>query len=207
MPDEEFDSLAAIRPIDLRTSVENLDVEQLTSEIFFVGGSDTEASINANGSDFPAIIINGDRYKQLNEFQDDNVNRNLPGGRLPRMRPPTLFHPFSPEDDRARIAVFLGRELGHLAAKGENDKIKIEVEELLEGAFDSWEQIDSDEKEKLIRKAEDILKLFEKKDVEGHMEKLDQRKYYVNSSQALERKFQEVANDLSNDDSSLTDWM
>ena len=204
--DETINDLSDINPADLRTSIEHLDVSQLSNESMFVGDSETESSINSNGANSAGIIIEGDRYRRLNDFQDDSLNQNISDGRLPGMRPPNVYHPFTPEDSRARIAVFLSRELAHLAAKGKNNQIDIEVEELLESAFDYWNQISSDEQEKLKRKAVDILDLFEEKEVEGHMRKLDQRKYYVNSSQALERKCQEVVDHLSNDDSSLDDF-
>lgn len=206
IPDDLFRDLSDISPADLRTSIENLDVSQLSNETLFIGDTETEASINSNGTDSPAIVIEGDRYRRINDFDDDNLNQNISEGRLPGMRPPNVYHPFSAEDSRARIAVFLAQELAHLAAKGRNREVDIEVEDLLESAFDSWEQISSDEQEELKRKAEDILDLFEQKDVDGHMRKLDQRKYYVNSSKALERKFQEVVDDLSSDDSSLEDF-
>lgn len=205
--DEMFDDLSNIAAKDLRTSVENLDLSQLSNETLFVGDTETESSIDANGTDFPAIIIEGDRYHRLNDFDDDSLNQNISEGRLPGMRPPNVYHPFSAEDSRARIAVFLGRELAHLAAKGRNRETNVGVEELLKGSFDNWEQISVDEQEELKRKAEDVLDLFEEKDVDGHMKKLDQRKYYVNSSKALERKFQEVVDDLSSDDSSLDDFI
>lgn len=204
--DDVFQDLSNIAPADLRTSIENLDVSQLTNETLFVGDTETEASINSNGTDFPAVVIEGDRYHRLNDFEDNNLNQNISEGRLPGMRPPNVYHPFSAEDSRARIAVFLARELVRLAAKGRNQETDVEVEDLLNSAFDSWEQISSDEQEELKRKAEDILELFEEKEVDGHMRKLDQRKYYVNSSKALERKFQEVIDDLSSDDSSLDDF-
>lgn len=207
IPDDVFQKLLDIAPADLRNSIENLDTSQLSNEVVFVGGTETEASINANGIDFPGIVIEGDRFRRLNDFDDDSLNQNISEGRLPGMRPPNVYHPFSAEDSRARIAVFLAQELAHLAAKGRNRETDIEVDELLESAFDSWEQISPDEQEKLRQKTEDILELFERKDVDGHMRKLDRRKYYVNSSKALERKFQEVVDDLSSDDSSLDDFM
>lgn len=207
IPGEMIQDLSDIAPADLRTSIEDLDVTQLSNETVFIGDTETEASINANGTNFPGIVIEGDRYRRLNNFDDNNLNENISDGRLPGMRPPTVYHPFSAEDSRARIAVFLARELAHRAAKGRNQETDIEIEDLLKGAFDSWEQISPDEQEELKRKAEDILELFEQRDVDGHMRKLGQRKYYVNSSKALERKFQEVVDDLSSDDSSLDDFI
>ena len=59
--DETINDLSDINPADLRTSIEHLDVSQLSNESMFVGDSETESSINCNGANSAGISIEGDR--------------------------------------------------------------------------------------------------------------------------------------------------
>lgn len=202
----KLDGLDALDVDDLLREISNLDPSNLSKETTILGNADTGIWIDAENVDVPSIIVRGDRYERKNEFNDDSLNNNITDTRLPSMKPPVSYFPFGPSDDKERIAYFISQELVKKAANGEGSELDIDAKELLKDMFDCWESITDDQKDQLQRKATAILDLFSKEDVEGNMRKIDQRTYYVNSCQALERKFESVINELSETDTTIGDF-
>ncbi|WP_152418139.1 MULTISPECIES: hypothetical protein [unclassified Haloferax] len=197
--DDLQEKYSKIASEDLLMEVENLRPDSLSHEIFYLGGESAEQSLANQDLNDAVLIVVGNRYERHNKFDQSGLNNNVKSGRLPNNKPPEHFYPFSPDDDRYYIAKFLSQELVHFASRNPRDGIEFDVDELLENSCKSWDYIRDKEKEKLRRKANGVLKMFDEMNLDENIKKLDDRRYFVRSSQALQEKCQKVVSKLEND--------
>jgi len=198
---ERLDKYAAITPENLRSEVNHIhDVNQLSNESLYVGTEKTEESFDyLNITDAGLILTNGGYYKR-NEFEDDDLNRKLESGEVPG-RYPTVYYPFSGNDSRAVIAGKVAQHLMHAAAHDEGIDDEFEAREIAEDIHEYWDTISLSERSHITSKVEDILELLEQKNIDEDMRQIEgSRSYYVRTSQAFQRKCQELIDDLSTDE-------
>lgn len=201
LSEERINKYRAINPENLRSEVDHIhDVNKLTNESLFVGTEKTEQSFDY--LDFPdagLILTNGEYYRR-NELGDDELNSELEGGELPG-RYPTHYYPFSANDSRAVIAEKVSQHLMHVASQGEGIDDEFEPKEVASEIHEYWDTVSLSEKNELIGKVEDILELLERRNFDEDMKQIEgSRTYYVRTSQAFQRKCQEVIQELSTDE-------
>lgn len=199
--EERLEKYAAITPENLRSEVNHIhDVNRLSNENLYVGTEKTEESFDhLEIPDAGLIFTNGGYYKR-NDFEDDDLNAELENGDVPS-RYPTQYYPFSANDSRAVIAEKVAQHLMHGASQGEGIDDEFEASEIAEEIHEYWDTISLSEKSDLTSKVEDILELFEERNIDEDMRQIEgSRSYYVRTSQAFQRKCQEVIQDLSTDE-------
>jgi uncharacterized protein (DUF849 family) len=116
-------------------------------------------------------------------------------------RYPTQYYPFSVNDSRAVIAEKVSQHLMHAASQGEGIDDEFSAQEIAEEIHEYWDTISLSEKSDLTNKVENILELFEERNIDDDMRQIEgSRSYYVRTSQAFQRKCQEIIQELSTDE-------
>ena len=201
LSEDRIEKYGAITPENLRSEVDHIhDVNKLSNESLYVGTEKTEQSFDY--LDFPdagVILANGEYYSR-NGFDDAELNSKLEGGELPD-RYPTHYYPFSANDSRAVIAEKVSQHLMHVASQGEGIDEEFEPGEVASEIHEYWDAITLSAKSELSSKVEDVLELFERRNLDDDMRQIEgSRTYYVRTSQAFQRKCQEVIQELSTDE-------
>lgn len=199
--EDRVEKYAAITPENLRSEVEEIhDVNQLSTENLYVGTEKTEQSFDYLEIPDAGLILNNGQYYKQNKFDDEKLNAELESGKIPGHYP-TQYYPFSVNDSRAVIAEKVSQHLMHAASKGEGIDDEFSAEEIAKEIHRYWETISLSEKSGLTNKVEDILELFEKRNIDDDMRQIEgSRSYYVRTSQAFQRKCQEIIEELSTDE-------
>jgi len=199
--EDRVEKYAAITPENLRSEVEEIhDVNQLSTENLFVGTEKTEQSFDYLEIPDAGLILTDGGYYKRNEFDDEELNNELDKGDIPG-RYPTQYYPFSVNDSRAIIAEKVSQHLMHAASQGEGIDDEFSAQEIAEEILEYWDTISLSEKSDLTNKVENILELLEERNIDDDMRQIEgSRSYYVRTSQAFQRKCQEIIQELSTDE-------
>lgn len=189
--------LKKILPDRLTAHVNVYDEDGLSCENWYVGTPIMGQSFEVLDIPNAGTVIREKELSIINQFEDSKLNSEFQQTQI-NGNVPVSFYPFGPDDPRAIIAERVAQHLVHMAAKGKGPSTKITPEEIASEAHPYWNQIDDAGQRALIRKVEDALTLFEEKDVEGDLRQIEgSRVYYVRTSQALQRKINEVIEELA----------
>lgn len=199
--EERLEKYDAITPENLRNEVENVhDVNRLSSENVYVGTEKTEQSFDYLEIPDAGLIFRNSEYNRRNDFEDEDLNNELGGGELPEYYP-SQYYPFSPNDSRALIAEKVSQHLMTAASQGGTDHDEFEAADIAKEIHEYWDQISLPGRRELTKKVENILEMLEARNVDDDMRQIEgSRSYYVRTSQAFQRKCQEVIDDLSTDE-------
>lgn len=201
LSEERIEKYAEITPENLRNEVDHIhDINQLSNENLYVGTEKTEQSFDYLDFNDGGLILADGVYYRRNEFEDEGLNSELEKEDLPD-RYPTHYYPFSANDSRAIIGEKVSQHLMHVSSKGAGLQDEFEPEEVASEIHKYWDAISFSAKSELTSKVEDILELFERRNVDEDMTQIEgSRRYYVRTSQAFQRKCQEVIQELSTDE-------
>ena len=176
------------------------DINKLSNESLYVGTEKTEQSFDYLNFPDAGLILAKSEYYRRNTFQDDELNSEMEGGELPD-RYPTHYYAFSANDSRAIIAEKVSQHLMHVSSQGEGIDDEFEPKEVASEIHEYWDAISLSAKSDFTGKVEDILELLERRNVDEDMTQIKgSRTYYVRTSQAFQRKCQEVIQELSTDE-------
>jgi ketosteroid isomerase-like protein len=147
------------------------------------------------------------RLAKRNSFQDENLDRivreTTVGNRIP-----THFVPITPSDHPALVAEKVFQKLCSMAVQKESDGSNVTARGVAKRIYgDHWDLLSNPAKQEVIKKVNYILSKFSGKSADENMKKLKKsgRSYYVRTSNAFQRRCQEIIDELSDEDDGYQD--
>lgn len=208
--DEDAEKLDAITIDDLRTEFKRVsDDNGVSHELLYVGTESIDTDVSSLDIDDACLVYHTEegRLAKRNHFDDDNLDRMVRettvGNRIPMQ-----FIPITPSDHPALVAEKVFQKLCAMAVRKESDGSDITAKEVAEKIYsDYWDLLSNTAKQEVIQKVDYILSKFEDKNADEDMKKLKQsgRSYFVRTSNAFQRRCQEIIDELSEEDNGYQD--
>lgn len=207
---ETVNKLDEITIDDLRAEFKRVsEGSEVTHELLYAGTESIDSDISNLEIDDACLVFltTEGRLAKRNNFDDGDLDRivreTTVGNRIP-----TQFVPITPSDHVALIAEKVFQKLCAMAVRKESDGRDISAKEVAENIYsDYWDLLSNPAKQEVIKKIDYILSKFEDKNADEDMKTLKQsgRSYFVRTSNAFQRRCQEIIDELSDEDDGYQD--
>ncbi len=196
--DNQVERYSKITTDSIVPKVTVYDPNRLTFDIFFA--TNVELAEYLKDYNIPVIIFSDEYIIKKNKFQEKKLEEAFLSRIIVSGKPPTHFYPFSDQDERSVIALYVFQKLVVLSLRSRGEFVEFDADTILKEIYRQfWDVVDESKKKNLRNKVDDILFEYQKrKELKEYLEKVKRRRSWriTKSLDAFRKSCQEIIEEL-----------